>query len=372
LWEGYVGGPEKDVEEVDTSFSRDGLVELLEIQTRVPDDFHPHPKIESAMHHRREMAKGEKPLDWSAGEALAFATLAFEGRRVRLSGQDSERGTFSHRHAVLHDYETGRTFAPFDNLAPGQAPVTIYNSPLSEIGVLGFEYGYSLDCPDGLVMWEAQFGDFWNVAQPIVDQFIIAAEDKWRRLSGITMLLPHGFEGMGPEHSSARIERFLTMAAEDNFQVVVPTSPAQLFHCLRRQVLRRWRKPLVVLTPKSLLRHPRVVSSLDELANGRFERIIADTVTDRSGPVSRVLLCTGKIYFELEQAREKLQRKDVAILRFEQLYPLADVTLKFVPSRGRNVAVCVEIVRSRNPGILGSGGAGEYGRLVLSARPVLR
>src|SRR6185503_4440247 len=180
-----------------------------------------------------------------------FATLAVEGRRVRLSGQDSERGTFSHRHAVLHDYIDGRTYKPLQNLAPGQAAVDIYNSPLSEIGVLGFEYGYSLDSPDGLVIWEAQFGDFVNVAQPIIDQFIVAAEDKWRRLSGITLLLPHGFEGMGAEHSSARIERFLEMAAEDNIQVVIPTSPAQLFHCLRRQVLRRWRKPLVVLTPKS-------------------------------------------------------------------------------------------------------------------------
>jgi 2-oxoglutarate dehydrogenase E1 component len=329
LWEGYVGGPEREIEEVDTSFSRDGLVELLEVQTHFPDDFHPHPKIEQAMLHRREMAQGKRPLDWSAGESLAFATLAFEGRPVRLSGQDAERGTFSHRHAVLHDYENGRQFRPFDNLSAGQAPVSIYNSPLSETGVLGFEYGYSLDCPDGLVMWEAQFGDFWNVAQPIVDQFIAAAEDKWRRLTGITMLLPHGFEGMGPEHSSARIERFLTMAADDNIQLVVPTTPAQLFHCLRRQVLRRWRKPLIVLTPKSLLRHPRVVSSLDDLANGRFERILPDSISDRSTDVSRILLCTGKLYYELEHARERLQRPDVAILRVEQLYPLSDETLLF-------------------------------------------
>jgi 2-oxoglutarate dehydrogenase E1 component len=329
LWEGYVGGPERDIEEVDTSFSRDGLVELLEVQTHFPEDFHPHPKIEQAMHHRLEMAQGRRPLDWSAGEALAFATLAVEGRPVRLSGQDAERGTFSHRHAVLHDYETGRMFRPFENLSPGQAPVSIYNSPLSETGVLGFEYGYSLDCPDGLVMWEAQFGDFWNVAQPIVDQFIAAAEEKWRRLTGITMLLPHGFEGMGPEHSSARIERFLTMAAEDNIQLVVPTTPAQLFHCLRRQVLRRWRKPLIVLTPKSLLRHPKVVSSLDDLANGRFERILPDSMNDRAGDVRRILLCTGKIYYELEQARERLQRPDVAILRVEQLYPLSEETLQF-------------------------------------------
>jgi len=328
LWEGYIGGPEKDVEEVDTSFARDELVELIEVQTRLPEDFHPHPKIQAAIQHRREMARGERPLDWSAGEALAFASLAFEGRPVRLSGQDSERGTFSHRHAVLHDYETGRKYMPFANLASGQAPVFVYNSPLSEAGVLGFEYGYSLDCPDGLVMWEVQFGDFWNVAQPIFDQFIAAAEEKWRRLSGITLLLPHSFEGMGPEHSSARIERFLQMAAVDNIQVVMPTTPAQLFHCLRRQVLRRWRKPLVVFTPKSLLRHPRVVSSLDELSNGRFERIIPDTQTSPDG-ATRILLCSGKIYYELEQAREKLQRADVAILRIEQLYPLSDETLAF-------------------------------------------
>src|SRR5215467_2231802 len=195
IWSGYVGEPDRDVEEVDTSVDRDRLVELLEMQTSLPLDFHPHPKIESGIRIRRKIARGERPLDWAAGEALAFATLATEGARVRLSGQDSERGTFSHRHAVLHDVNNGRTYSPYQNLAPDQAPVEIYNSPLSETGVLGFEYGYSLDTPDGLVAWEAQFGDFWNVAQMIVDQFIAAAEDKWRRLSGITLLLPHGMEG---------------------------------------------------------------------------------------------------------------------------------------------------------------------------------
>jgi len=200
--------------------------------------------------------------------------------------------------------------------------VEIYNSPLSEIGVLGFEYGYSLDTPDGLVVWEAQFGDFWNVAQVIVDQFIAAAEDKWRRLSGITLLLPHGLEGQGPEHSSARLERFLELAADDNIQIVQPTTPVQLFHCLRRQVLRRWRKPLVVMTPKSLLRHPRVISNLDEFATGRFERILPDSRSAQPGETSRILLCSGKVYFELERERERLERKDVAILRVEQLYPL--------------------------------------------------
>src|SRR5438034_10793977 len=260
IWSGYAGGADKDIEEVDTSVDRDRLVELLEMQTTVPEDFHPHPKIEAGMRQRRQMARGERPLDWAAGEALAFATLATEGARVRLSGQDSERGTFSHRHAVLHDVENGRTHMPYQNLAPDQASVEIYNSPLSETGVLGFEYGYSLDTPDGLVAWEAQFGDFWNAAQPIVDQFIAAAEDKWQRLSGIVLLLPHGFEGMGPEHSSARLERFLMLAAGDNIQVVYPSTPAQYFHCLRRQVLRPWRKPLVVMTPNSLLPHPEVVS----------------------------------------------------------------------------------------------------------------
>jgi 2-oxoglutarate dehydrogenase E1 component len=327
IWSRYAGGADRDVEDVDTSVDRDRLIELLEMQAQMPEGFHPHPKIESGIQHRRLMARGERPLDWAAGEALAFATLATENVRVRLSGQDSERGTFSHRHAVLHDVEDGRTYLPYQNLAPDQAAVEIYNSPLSETGVLGFEYGYSLDTPDGLVVWEAQFGDFWNAAQVIVDQFIAAAEDKWRRLSGITLLLPHGMEGQGPEHSSARLERFLVLAAEDNIQVVQPTTPSQLFHCLRRQMLRRWRKPLIVMTPKSLLRHPRVTSSLDDFATGRFERILGDTNTTAASDIKRILMCTGKIYLDLDRERERLARKDVAILRLEQMYPLADETL---------------------------------------------
>src|SRR5204863_710086 len=193
-------------------------------------------------------------------------------------------------------------YLPYQNLAPDQAPVEIYNSPLSEPGVLGFEYGYSLDTPEGLVLWEAQFGDFWNVAQMIVDQFIAAAEEKWRRLSGITLLLPHGLEGQGPEHSSARLERFLELAADDNIQIVQPTTPVQFFHCLRRQVLRRWRKPLIVMTPKSLLRHPRVASGLDEFATGRFERILPDRAANAGSAdqVTRILICSGKIYFDLD------------------------------------------------------------------------
>jgi 2-oxoglutarate dehydrogenase E1 component len=344
IWAPYIGGPESEVEEADTSVDKDRLTELLEAQTQLPDGFHPHPKIENAIKARRQMAHGERPLDWSAGEALAFATLAAEGARVRLTGQDSERGTFSHRHAILHDVENGQLYRVLQNLTPDQAPVEIYNSPLSEAGVLGFEYGYSLDYPDGLVIWEAQFGDFWNAAQVIVDQFIAASEDKWRRLSGVTLLLPHGFEGQGPEHSSARLERFLTLAADDNIQIVQPTTPAQLFHVLRRQVVRRWRKPLVVMTPKSLLRHPRVVSSLDDFSSGRFERVIRDSITDRKVEVARVLVCTGKIYYDLERERERLQRMDVAILRMEQLYPLAMDTIEaaFRPYRDGTSVIWVQ------------------------------
>jgi 2-oxoglutarate dehydrogenase E1 component len=322
LWSGYHGGPASAAEDVATGVERPRLASLLEKLTELPEGFHPHPKIARGLKIRREMAGGSRPIDWSAAEALAFATLAVEGHRVRLSGQDTARGTFSQRHAVLHDVEDGRKVFPLQRLDPAQAPVEIHDSPLSEAGVVGFEYGYSLDCPCGLVAWEAQFGDFLNAAQMIVDQFIASAEDKWRRLSGLILLLPHGFEGMGPEHSSARLERFLALAAEDNIQVVQPTTPAQYFHLLRRQVLRRWRKPLVVMTPKSLLRHPASVSSLDDLAGGRFERVIPDRSGRRPEDVKRVLLASGKIYFELAAEREERKRGDVAIIRLEEIYPL--------------------------------------------------
>ncbi len=323
LWADFMGGPEpaQEDETIKTGVDRARLSALLAGTATLPEDFHPHPKIKKILQSREEMAKGNEPLDWAAAEALAFATIACDGRRVRLTGQDSERGTFSHRHSVLHDHQDGRRHCPLQNLCPDQAPVEIRNSPLSEVGVLGFEYGYSLDYPDGLVIWEAQFGDFWNVAQPIVDQFIASAEDKWQRLSGVVLLLPHGFEGQGPEHSSARMERFLMLSAEDNLQVVNPTTPAQLFHCLRRQALRAWRKPLVIFTPKSLLRHPRVVSNLEDLEQGFFQRALPDTKADPA-KVRRVLLCTGKIYFDLDEYRTEQKREDVAIVRIEQLYPL--------------------------------------------------
>jgi 2-oxoglutarate dehydrogenase E1 component len=324
----YIGGLEP-AEDIATGVDRKVLAALLDAQTQLPDYFEPHPKIKKILETRREMAAGKHPLDWAAAEALAFATLATQGVRVRLSGQDCGRGTFSHRHAVLHDFNDGHIYVPLLNLAPDQEPVEIHNSPLSEIGVLGFEYGCSLDCPDGLILWEAQFGDFANCAQVIIDQFIVSGEKKWGHLSGLVMLLPHGMEGMGPEHSSARLERFLRLAAEHNIQVANPTTPAQYFHLLRRQALRHWRKPLVVMTPKSLLRHPKSISTLDELADGQFQRIIADeTPNPAADEIKRVLMCSGKIYFELLEHREKSKREDVAILRAEQLYPLSDERLQ--------------------------------------------
>jgi len=322
VWAFYVGGREREAADVDTGVRREVLEHLLDRLVALPEGFQPHAKIQKFLEGRQQMARGGQPLDWSAAEALALASLATQGMRVRLSGQDSQRGTFSHRHAVIHDVVTDDTYCTLEHLSSDQAPVEIYNSPLSEMGVLGFEYGYSLDCPDGLVMWEAQFGDFVNVAQVVIDQFIVSAEDKWNRLSGIVMLLPHGFEGQGPEHSSARLERFLSLAAKDNIQVVQPTTPAQMFHCLRRQVLRVWRKPLIVMTPKSLLRNPACVSNMDELVTGTFQRVIPDLSAVPARDVRRILLCSGKVGYELEKRRQELGRHDVAIVRVEQLYPL--------------------------------------------------
>ena len=333
VWDGYFGGPDPDA--VDTAVPADVLKTLLEKQTELPDGFTPHRTLQRRfLKDRAAMAAGEKDLDWSAGEALAFATLLTGagpggpgpgGHPVgpvpmRMTGQDAERGTFSHRHAVLHDSETGAEYLPLRNLADDQAPIEIVNSPLSEAGVLGFDYGYSLDTPDGLIVWEGQFGDFVNAAQVVIDQFLTSGEDKWNRLSGLVMLLPHGYEGQGPEHSSARLERFLAAAAEANIQVCYPTTPAQCFHMFRRQALRRWRKPLVVMSPKSLLRLPAAVSSLDDLAAGGFRNVIPDRSAGPAG-VKKVLLCSGKVYYDLAADREERGRPDVALVRVEQLYP---------------------------------------------------
>lgn len=333
IWKGYRGGAVNDGLDIVTGIDRQVLVDLLIAQARWPDDFHPHPKIAKAVALRREMAQGNRPLDWSAAESLAFATLAIEKVPVRLSGQDSARGTFGQRHAVLHDHDYGRKYIPLQRLAGGQAPVEIYNSPLSESGVLGFEYGYSLDSPAGLTIWEAQFGDFVNAAQVVVDQFITTAEEKWRRLSGIVLLLPHGFEGMGPEHSSARLERFLQLCAKDNIQVVNPTTPAQYFHCLRRQALSRWRKPLVVMTPKSLLRHPRSVSALEDCSAPQFQTVITPASPTSDKPVERIVLCSGKVFYDLEKRQRDLGDFEVPIIRIEQLYPFPEEELETALAR---------------------------------------
>jgi len=326
VWQGYQGGHETDVPDVETGIPADSIRELMAKVTDLPPDFTANKKILRLFKQRQEMGEGKRAFDWGGGETLAFASLVKSGVRVRLTGQDCGRGTFSHRHAVVHDAENGRKYMTLSHISPEQGPIEIANSPLSEAGVLGFEYGYSLDCPEGLVMWEAQFGDFVNAAQVIIDQFISSAEDKWKRLSGITLLLPHGFEGQGPEHSSARLERFLTQAAEDNMQICQPTTPANFFHLLRRQVVRPWRKPLVVLTPKSLLRHPEAVSQVADFEQGTFHRVLRDT--RESAAVTRLIfLCTGKVYYDLVARRAELKRDDVAILRLEQLYPLTEQQL---------------------------------------------
>jgi 2-oxoglutarate dehydrogenase E1 component len=315
-----VGGPE-ETDESHTAVDHAQLQSLLIKLTETPRDFHVHPKLKRSQDDRRKMAAGEETLDWSTGEALAIASLAIEGHPIRFVGQDTQRGTFSQRHAVLHDHVDGRTFNIFSQLQAGQGRVEMINSPLSEAAAMGFEYGYCLDSPTALVAWEAQFGDFVNVAQVIIDQFLASAEDKWDQYNGLVLLLPHGFEGQGPEHSSARLERFLVLAAEDNIQIVQPSTPAQYFHVLRRQMKRRWRKPLVVFTPKSLLRHKQARSPLTDLSRGGFERVIGDPLLPTA---SKVLMCSGKVYYELLAFREEQKRDDVAIVRVEQYYPLPD------------------------------------------------
>jgi 2-oxoglutarate dehydrogenase E1 component len=326
LWSKYQGGPDTPSTEVTTNVPDAKLRGLLVALSRVPADFTPNDKIAKLLEGRRKIAESQvpEPFDWGVGEHLAFATLLEQGVPIRFSGQDVRRGTFSHRHSVLSDAKDGKRYTPLAHLREGQGRFDIFDSPLSEAGVLGFDYGWSLDMPEALCIWEAQFGDFANAAQVVIDQFISSAEDKWNRISGMTLLLPHGFEGQGPEHSSARLERFLQLCAEDNMQVCYPTTPAQIFHLLRRQVLRSWRKPLVVLTPKSLLRHKAAVSTLEDLAKGAFRRIIWDAKVTQA---RRVLLCTGKVYYDLLAGRDAKKRDDVAIVRIEQLYPLADAHL---------------------------------------------
>ena len=334
-WEGYEGGPYSPEFEVKTGLPAEELARLGELLTRAPEDFHVHPKVQNLLKQRLEMAQGKRGVDFGMGEALAFASLASAGTPIRLTGQDSRRGTFNHRHSCLVDIENEREYVPLCHLGPNQGRVEIYNSELSEAAVMGFEYGFSRDFPEALTMWEAQFGDFANGAQIIIDQFISAGEEKWGLLTGLVLLLPHGHEGQGPEHSSARMERFLQLCARDNMQVCQPSNAAQYFHLLRRQAMRKWRKPLVVFTPKSMLRHPEAVSPIADFSRDRFLNVVEDRSVD-AGRVKRILLCTGKIGHELNVERKRLKNTETAIVFMDQLYPFPENELLDVLARYEN------------------------------------
>jgi 2-oxoglutarate dehydrogenase E1 component len=323
-WDQYYGGLHKPEYEVETGLSTEELAELGNRLSTYPQGFHIHPKVKKLLEQRAEMATGKRAVDYGMAEALAFASLVKAGIPVRLSGQDSRRGTFNQRHSVLIDIENENEYVPLENIAADQARCGIHNSTLSEPGVLGFEYGYSRDYPEALVLWEAQFGDFVNVAQAIIDQFISAGEAKWSLLSGIVLLLPHGYEGQGPEHSSARIERFLQLAAKHNIQIAQPSNATQYFHLLRRQALRHWRKPLVVFTPKSMLRHPDASSPIADFNKKTFQNVLPDTEV---GDADRILVCTGKIGHELQAERNKRKDSSTAIVFLEQLYPFPEKEL---------------------------------------------
>ncbi len=323
-WSPYRGGPYRAEYEVATGVPRAELAALGPRLTEAPAGFHVHGKILRLLQQRAEMAAGKRAVDYGMAEALAFATLLVSGTPVRLSGQDSRRGTFNQRHSLLLDVENEAEYVPLAHLAPAQASCEIYNSILSEAAVLGFEYGYSRDFPETLTLWEAQFGDFANGAQIIIDQFISSGEDKWSLLSGLVLLLPHGHEGQGPEHTSARLERFLQLAARDNLQICQPSTAAQYFHLLRRQALRAWRKPLVVLTPKSMLRHPAAASPIADFERDRFLNVVPDAEVPGA---QRVLLCTGKIGHELRLERQRRKDTATAILFIDQLYPWPEAEL---------------------------------------------
>ena len=325
-WDKYKGGPYLPGYEVDTALSREMLAELGKKLSTYPADFHIHPKVKKLLDERLKMAEGQKPVDYGMAEAMAFASLALNGMPIRMSGQDSRRGTFNHRHSALIDIENEREWVPLCHLSEDQARVEIYNSELSEAAVMGFEYGYSRDYPETLTIWEAQFGDFANGAQIVIDQFVSAGEEKWGLLSGLVLLLPHGHEGQGPEHSSARIERYLQLSARDNMQVTQPSSAAQYFHLLRRQAMRKWRKPLIVFTPKSMLRHPEALSPIEHFSDeNRFQQVVVDHTVPNA---TRVLLCTGKIGHELNMERKRRGDSETAICFLDQMYPFPENDLQ--------------------------------------------
>jgi 2-oxoglutarate dehydrogenase E1 component len=325
-WEGMHG--HYSHEPLETGVSKEKLISLARKLNTVPAEFSLNPKLDRLLKKRLDTVEKGSGIDWANAEALAFASLLSERFSVRLSGQDCGRGTFSHRHSVLVDVKTGEDNTPLNNLEKNQANFSVYDSMLSESGILGFEYGYSMAHPMGLVIWEAQFGDFANNAQSVIDLYITSGETKWQRLSGLVLLLPHGWEGLGPEHSSARLERFLQLCAEDNIQVCNLTTPAQYFHRLRRQVKSDLRKPLIIMAPKSLLRHPMVVSDLADLVSGSFQEVLDDP--DKLNAPDRILFCSGKIYYELLQIRRKMKKLDTAVVRLEQFYPFPETQLKAV------------------------------------------
>ncbi|MDW7710503.1 MAG: 2-oxoglutarate dehydrogenase E1 component [Deferrisomatales bacterium] len=335
-WDGWERSENRHSwEPVATALPEEELRELYRAVARVPEGFALNPKLRRILERREQAAEEEEGarLDWAAAEALAFGSLLVEGTPVRLSGEDSGRGTFSQRHAVWFDTETGEPRVPLNHLREGQARFQVFDSPLSEAAVVGFEYGYAAVSPQALVLWEAQYGDFANGAQVIIDQFLASAEAKWQRPNGLVLLLPHGYEGQGPDHSTARPERFLQLCAEENLQVCQPSTPAQYFHLLRRQVKAPWRKPLVVLTPKSLLRHPEAVSPLSALTSGGFAPVLDDPDAGRPSAVRRVLLCSGKIYYSLAKRRSQVDAAGVALARLEQLYPFPEQALEELAAR---------------------------------------
>lgn len=327
-WEPFIG---KDwTEKAKTAVPLKKLKELALKLEQLPEGFVLQPQVKKMMEARQKMTEGETPLNWGYAETLAYATLLDEGYPIRLCGQDSTRGTFAHRHAVLHDQNTDAIYIPLSHLKPNQTQINIIDSLLSEEAVLAFEYGFASADPSNLVIWEAQFGDFANGAQVVIDQFISSGEQKWNRLCGLTLFLPHGYEGMGPEHSSARLERYLQLCAQQNMQVCIPSTPAQIFHLIRRQMVRTYRKPLIVMTPKSVLRHPLAISSLDELANSEFQVVIPEVDAISPKKVNRVVMCAGKVYYDLLEKRRELKIDNVAIIRIEQLYPFPADRLKQV------------------------------------------
>ena len=325
-WDKYKGGSLSAADaSIKTGIDSETITRLTAGLVSTPETFHVHPKVKKLYEQRVEMAEGKRPFDYGMAELLAFGSLVTTGTPVRLTGQDSQRGTFNQRHSVLTDTETEAKYIPLEHMAPDQARFEVYNTLLSEAAVLGFEYGYSRDYPEALVLWEAQFGDFANGAQIIIDQFISAGEAKWHLLSGIVMLLPHGYEGQGPEHSSARLERFLQLAANDNMVIAQPSTAAQHFHLLRRQAMRSWRKPLIVMTPKSMLRHPDASSKLADFSADAFRNVIAD---DSVKDPRRLLICSGKIGHNLRVEREKRKDSSVGVVFLEQLYPWPEAEMQ--------------------------------------------